>query len=127
MTYDGDKVSRIHMYPDAKAPNGTTGLILVERVGSKEDFKGQLMPGLVENDPDVWDPNKSWNGAWVKKPTPKFILIPIWDDEMKAKSTEFRQLEQQVTNEYKDDPAMKPKGPDQPATPLEDIYNNLDY
>jgi hypothetical protein len=84
------------------------------------------MEGLVENDPDVWDPNKSWNGAWVKKPTPKFILVPIHDDNYEI-STPFRQLETAIIEEYKADPVMKPKGPNNPSTPLEDIYNNLDY
>ena len=109
-----ERISRIIPYYD-------DNIILVERVNADLRGKGRgVFDGFIgtEQERELFENDDYWNIAgWDKKPEPKFLIVPIRDDNENY-SEAFIALEAAIREEYK-----KAKDVGQTGTPLQDVIN----
>ena len=106
-----ERISRIIPYYD-------DNYILVERVNA--DVTGEAKGAFVgqeDTNPELFTNDEYWMYMWKKKPEPKFIVIPIRDEDENY-SEAFIALEAAVREEYK-----KAGDVGQTGTPLQDVIN----
>ena len=109
-----ERISRIIPYYD-------DNIILVERVNADVRGKGRaIFDGYIgtEQERELFENDDYWNlVGWDKKPEPKFIIVPIRDEDENY-SEAFIALEAAVREEYK-----KAGDVGQTGTPLQDVIN----
>jgi hypothetical protein len=89
------------------------GYVLVEDAGA--DTEGQVKSNAYLVNNEIWLNDDVWQIGWKKKPEPRFIVVPIYNDKGDF-SDQLKSLDEAVRTEYE-----KYSDIDQKSTPLIDL------